>query len=161
MSATPALERIELSPAVRAILEADSPKSQLLKCFLRYLEALLADPAGLDSAVTPDVRCHELEGVGFPRGLEGLRMFRRQVNAVIPDEHILIAAVDFEGDDIIGANLEMSATAEGELMGVRATGQKIRFDVHARSRFVDGKMAERWDQVDFDDIKRQITAPTQ
>jgi len=159
MSATPAPERIELSPVVKAVLEADSPKSQLLKDFVRYLEVLLADPAGLDSAVTPDVRCYELEGMGYPRGLEGFRMFRRQVNAAIPDEHILITAVRFEGDDIIEADMEMSATAVGEFMGIRASGQKIRFDVHARSRFVDGKMAERWDQVDFEDIKRQLTRP--
>ena len=164
MSATPAPRRIELSPAVRAILEADdpkSPKSQLLKYFLRYLEALLADPAGLDSAVTPDVRCHELEGIGYPHGVEGLRIFRKQVNAVIPDEHILITAVRSEGDDIIEADMEMSATARGEFMGVCATGQKIRFDVHARSRFMNGKMAERWDQVDFEDIKRQLMRPIQ
>ena len=161
MSATPAPQRIELSPVVKAVLEADSPKSQLLKDFVRYLEVLLADPAGLDSAVTPDVRCHELEGIGYPCGLEGFRMFRRQVNAAIPDEHILITAVRFEGDDIIEADMEMSATAVGEFMGIRASGQKIRFDVHARSRFVDGKMAERWDQVDFADIKRQLTGPTE
>jgi len=159
MSATPARERIELSPAVRAVLEADRPNSQLLKYFLRYLEALLEDPAGLGSTVPPDVRCHELEGIGYPRGLEGLRMFRKQVNAVIPDEHILITAVRFEGDDIIEADMEMNATAAGEFMGVRASGQKIRFDVHARSRFIDGRMAERWDQVDFEDIRRQLTGP--
>jgi predicted ester cyclase len=46
-------------------------------------------------------------------------------------------------------------------MGIPATGRKIRFDVHSRGRFVDGKMAERWDQVDFADIKRQLTGPTQ
>src|SRR5215469_8075329 len=161
MSATPAPERIELSPTVRAVLEADSPKSQLLKYFLRYQEALLADPAGLESAVTPDVRCHELEEIGLPRGLEGLRMFRRQVNAVIPDEYILIAAVRFEGDDIIEADLHMNATARGEFMGMHATGQKIRFDVHERARLVDGKLAERWARFDLEDIKRQLTRPTQ
>ena len=68
MSATPPAERIELSPAVRAVLEADSPQSQFLKHFLRYLQALLApDPAGLDSVVTPDSRYHELEAMGLPR----------------------------------------------------------------------------------------------
>ena len=159
MSATPAPQRIELSPAVRAVLEADSPKSQLLKDFVRYLEVLLADPAGLDSAVTPDVRCYELEGMGYPRGLEGFRMFRRQVNAAIPDEHIFVTAVRFEGDEIIEADMVMDATQTGEIFGIPATGRKVRFDVHARSRFVDGKMAERWDQVDFEDIKRQLTRP--
>ena len=162
MSGIPPAHRIELSAAVRAILEADSPESQLLKHFLRYQEALLApDPAGLDSVVTPDGRCHELEAIGLPRGREGLKMFRRQVNAAIPDEHIFITAVRFEGDDIIEADMVMEATQTGELLGIPATGRRIRFDVHERCRFVAGKLAERWAQVDFEDIKRQLTGPIQ
>lgn len=46
-------------------------------------------------------------------------------------------------------------------MGIPATGRKIRFDVHARGLFVEGKMTERWDRSDFEDVKRQLTAPTQ
>jgi len=162
MSATPAPQRIELSPAVRAILEADTPKSQLLRHFLRFTEAILGpDPAGIDSVVTPDARFHELEAIGFPRGPEGFKAFRRQVNAAIPDEHIFVTAVRFEGDDIIEADLDISAThTGGEILGVpAATGRKIRFGVLARGRFVDGKMAERWDQADFEDIKGQLTRP--
>ena len=162
MSATTPADRIELSPAVRAILETDSPNSRLLNRFLRYLQALLApDPAGLDSVVTSDGRCHELEAMGLPRGPEGLKMFRLQINAAIPDEHIFITAVRFEGDDIIEADMVMNATQTGEIFGIPATGRKIRFDVHERSRFVDGKLAERWAQVDFEDIKRQLTGSVQ
>ena len=154
--------RIELSPAVRAILEADSPQSQFLKHFLRYLQALLEpDSAGLDSVVTADGRCHELEAIGLPRGPEGLKMFRRQVNAAIPDEHILITAVRFEADDIIEADMVMDATQTGEILGIPATGRRICFDVHERCRFVEGKLAERWARVDFEDIKRQLTGPIQ
>lgn len=162
MKATPPADRIELGPAVRAILEADSPQSRFLGHFLHYLQALLApDPAGLDGVVTPDCRCHELEAMGLPRGQEGLKMFRRQVNAAIPDEHILITAVRFEGDDIIEADLTMNATQTGEIFGIPATGRRIRFDVHERCRFTGGKLAERWAQVDIEDIKRQLTRPIQ
>jgi len=163
MSAAPAPQRIELSPAVRAILETDTPKSQLLRHFLRFTETLLApDLAGIDSVVTPDARFHELEAIGYPRGPEGFKMFRRQVNAAVPDEHISIIAVRFEGEDIIEADLDISATHTGEeLMGVPAAGRKIRFDVGARGRFVDGKMAERWDRANFEDVKRQLTSPIQ
>ena len=162
-SAVPAPQRIELSPAVRAILEADTSKSQLLRHFLRFSDAIIApDPVGIDRVVTHDARFHELEAIGYPRGPEGFKIFRRQVNAAIPDEHIFVTAVRFEGDDIIEADLDIRATHTGEeLMGIPATGRKIRFDVHARGRFVDGKMAERWDQADFADIKRQLTGPTQ
>jgi predicted ester cyclase len=45
-------------------------------------------------------------------------------------------------------------------MGIPATGQKIRFGVQARGRFVDGKLAERWDRADFEDIQRQIKGLT-
>src|SRR3569832_2152172 len=102
MSAIPPVPRFELSPAVRAILEANSPKSALLKHYVHYMEALIAlDPAGLNSTVAPDARCHELEAIGLPPGREGLRLFRQQVNAAIPDEHISITAVSFESDNII------------------------------------------------------------
>jgi len=161
-SAVPAPQRIEISPAVRTILEADNPKSQLLRHYLRFSDAIITpDSAGIDGVVTPDARFHELEAIGYPRGPEGFKIFRRQVNAAIPDEHIFVTAVRFEGDDIIEADLDISATHTGEeFMGVPATGRKIRFYVHARGRFVDGKMAERWDRADFEDIERQLTGPT-
>ena len=162
-TAVPAPQRVELSPAVQAILEADNPNSQLLRDYVSFSDAIIAtDPAGIDRVVTPDARFHELEEIGRPSGPEGFKIFRRQVNAAIPDEHIAITAVRFEGDDVIEADLEITATHTGEeFMGIPAKGRRVRFNVHSRGRFVDGKMAERWDRVDFDDIRRQLTGTTQ
>src|SRR5260370_38078924 len=96
MSAIPPAHRIELSPAVRVILEAESPKSQFLKDFLRYQQALLdPDTAGLDNGVTPDVRCHELEAMGIPPGRKGRKIFRWQAKAGSPTEKIFTTAVRF------------------------------------------------------------------
>ena len=162
MSAAPSAHRIELSPTVKAILATDSPKSQFLQDFLRYLEALLTpDLAGLDRVVTRESRFHELEAMGLPPGLEGLKMFRRQVNAAIPDEHILITAVRFEGSEMIEADMVMEATQTGEIFSIPPTGRKVRFEVHERCRFVAGQLAERWAQIDIEDIKRQLTDPVQ
>ena len=162
MSAIPEPQRIELGPSVKAILETDTPKSQLLKHFLRFTEAILApDLSGIDQVVTTDARFHELEEIGYPSGPEAFKTFRRQINAALPDEHIFIVAVRFEGDDIIEADLDISGTHMAEIMGIPATGRKIRFDVRSRGRYVDGKVAERWDQVDFDGIKRQLTGALQ
>jgi predicted ester cyclase len=69
--------------------------------------------------------------------------------------------VRFEADDIIEADMVMDATQTGEFLGIPATGRRIRFDVHERCRFVDGKLAERWARVDIEDIKRQLTGPIQ
>jgi predicted ester cyclase len=160
MPALPTADRVELSPAVRSILESDGPQSQFLKHFVRYQQALLAtDAAGIDGVATADVRCHELEAIGLPPGREGLKAFRRQVNAGIPDEHVTVTAVRFEGDDIIEADLVMNATHTGEIMGMPASGRKFRFEVRERCRFVDSQLAERWAQVDFEDIKRKLTGP--
>jgi predicted ester cyclase len=160
MSAKTPSQRIELSPAVRAIREAGGPQSEFLQRYVRYMQALIEpDMVGLDHVTTPDVRSHLLEAMGLPPGREGLKMFRRQINAAIPDEHILIAAVRFEGDDIIEADLVMHATQTGEMLGIPATGRKFRFEVHERCRFVGEKLAERQERVDLEDIKRQLTSP--
>ena len=162
MSAILPSQRIELSPAVGAILETDGPKSTLLKHFVRYLQGLLdPDTSRLDRVLTPDVCCHLLEAMGVPRGLEGMQMFRRQAIAAMPDEHILIATASFEGNDIIEVDMVINATHKADFMGIPATGRKFRFEVHERARFVDGKMAERWPRVDIEDIKRQLTGPVQ
>jgi hypothetical protein len=71
MLAVPAPQRIELSPAVRAILGADTPESQLLRHFLRFTDAILApDSARIDTVVIPDARFHELEAIGCQRKVE-------------------------------------------------------------------------------------------
>src|SRR6516165_10780687 len=88
MSTIPPAHRIELGPAVRAVLEADSQQSQFLKHYLRYLEALLApDPAGLDRVVTYNGRCPSQRsrtecgtGAGSPAS-----EFRRAENGAVGD----------------------------------------------------------------------------
>ncbi len=71
MSATAAPCRIEMDPAVRAILEADTPQSQLFRQYLRCREAILAaDAAGIHSVVAPEARFHEMEAAGYPRGTQ-------------------------------------------------------------------------------------------
>jgi predicted ester cyclase len=52
----------------------------------------------------------------------------------------------------------MKATQTGEIFGIPSTNRKIRFEVHEHCRFVEDKLAERWAQVDFEDIKRQLTS---
>jgi hypothetical protein len=41
-----------------------------------------------------------------------------RAKTAIPDEHIFITAVRFEGDDIIEADMVMLATQTGELFGI-------------------------------------------
>jgi predicted ester cyclase len=162
MSATPGSQRVEISASVRAIVDAGGPKAEFVQHFVRYQAALIDhDPAGLDDVIVSDSRFHELEAMGLPPGLQGMKMFRHQVNSALPDEVVTVMAVSFEGDDLIDADLVINGTQTGEIFDIPATGRRIQFDVHEHCRFVGPKIAERWATVDFDDIKRQLTDPIQ
>jgi predicted ester cyclase len=149
--------RIEFAPAVAALLQGTGPQAELARCFLRFAGALLDDDQSrIDGVVSADARFHELEAAGLPRGPIGLKLFRKQLNSAFPDEHVTIAAMRFEGDDIIETDLDITATHKGELMGNPATGNRVFFKVHTRNRFVGGKMVERWDQTDIERLMEQL-----
>jgi predicted ester cyclase len=150
------LARIELSKDVLPLVE----QSPIAQHFVRFAEALIdPDQSKIDAAVTPDSRFHELEAAGLPPGPSGLKLFRKQMNTAFPDELVRIVAMRFEGTDIIETDLEVTATHSAELMGIPATGKRVAFTVHTRNRFVDGRMAERWDKADIEDLIRQLKTP--
>jgi predicted ester cyclase len=149
--------RLEFAPEVAALLSGTTPQAKLGQSFVRFAESLLmADPTSIDQFVTSDARFHELEAAGFPPGPLGLKTFRKQINTAFPDEHVVIVAMRIVRADTIETDLDCTATHLGELMGIPASGRAVRFLVHTRNRFVDGRMAERWDKTDFEDLLRQI-----
>ena len=151
--------RLALAPAVARMLEhPEAPGGEMLRKFLRYAEALVsADPGALDLVVEPDARLHDLEAMGMPPGLAGLRLFRQMINSAFPDERPELLRIDFEGNDIVAAELKATGTHRGELMGIPPTGRVATWLIHARVRFHGDKVAERWDVVDVDDLMSQLT----
>ena len=149
--------KMEFAPEVAALLAADTPESRLAKSFVRFAEALRSgDESLIDQTITPDAQFHELEEIGFPPGPQGFKLFRRQMNAAFPDQRSVIVAMRFEGSDIIETDIDATATHLGEAMGIAATGRKVHFRIHTRNRFVGGRMAERWDKMDVEDLVRQL-----
>ena len=154
---TNAVARIECAPAVASLLAQDSAQARLGRSFLRYCEALLdPDSARIDEVVTPDARFHELEAAGFPPGPGGFKLFRSQINAAFPDEHVEIVAMRFPEENLIETELACTATHTGELMGIPATGKRVSFTVYTRNRFEGQRMAERWDRADFAGLLAQL-----
>ena len=152
-----ASERLSYAPEVAALLEGTGEQAELARSFVRFANALLdPDPSKIDDAITPDARFHELEEMGLPAGPAGFKIFRKQINGAFPDQQVRIAAMRFEGGGILETDLESTATHLGDLMGVPATGKQVRFNIHTRNRFVNGRMAERWDRADVQDILRQV-----
>jgi hypothetical protein len=147
----------ELAPEVEAVVRGGSPHSALARNWLRFGSALFAeDLSEIDLVVTPDARFHELEAIGFPRGPEGLKKFREGINGGLRYERVRVAAMRFEGVDIVETDLECATTHIGPLMGVAPTGREVTFKVFTRNRFEGDLMAERWDRTDVDDLMRQI-----
>ena len=149
-------DRIRVSPEIEGEFVGDTPKARLARSFLRLAEALLAeDVDAIDAVALPDVRCHELEALGFPAGLSGLKQFRKQANAAFPDQSVTVAAIQFEADDIIACELHAVATHTGAIMGFNPTGREVRWTIWTRGRFVGGRLAERWDRGD---LRQQLSA---
>ena len=158
-STTPA-KRVELSHQVASMLAEETPEARLGRSFVRFAEALLdPDSRRIDEVISIDARFHELEAAGLPPGPEGFKLFRKQINTAFPDEHTVIVAMRFPEENYIETELDCTATHRGELMGIPATGRSVRFTVHTRNRFEHGRMAERWDRMDFAGLMAQISGP--
>jgi predicted ester cyclase len=153
-------ESLQFSPEVAALLAGTSLQARLGQSFVRFAHALRSnDESLIDQTVTADARFHELEELGLPPGPAGFKIFRREMNAAFPDQCTVIAAMRFEGTDIIEADLDATATHLGDVMGIPASGKTVRFRIHTRNRFVGDRMAERWDRMDVQDLLRQLTGP--
>ena len=139
----------QLAPEVQAIVQSKTHQGDLARCYLRFAHAL-KNPDEIDQVVTPDARFHDLEAIGYPKGPEGLKAFRRWLNAQLPDERGLITAMRFISDDIIEVDIEGSGTDP-------KTGQKASLTVHARDRFVGDRVAERWDRAEWHTIPPKNT----
>jgi predicted ester cyclase len=145
-----ATDRIQYSESVASLLRQDTAEAQLGLRFVNFAEALLRPHGeGIDDAVTAGARFHELEAAGFPRGPQGFKAFRKQINAAFPDERVVLVAMRFPEPGIIETELACTATHCGELMGIPATGKQVTFTIHTRNRFEGERMAERWDRMDF------------
>ena len=155
----PAESRIEYAPSAASLLKEDTTQARLARSFVRFAEALLdSNSQRIDEVVTADARFHELEAAGFPPGPQGFRVFRSQLNAAFPDEHVVIMSMRFPEENIIETELACTATHRGELMGIPATGKRVNFTVYTRNRFAGERMAERWDRTDFAGLLAQLKA---
>jgi hypothetical protein len=130
-----------MAPEVQVIVHSTTHQGDLARCYLRYMHAL-GNPDEIDQVVTQDARFHDLEAIGYPKGPEGLKTFRRRFISNMPDESGMITAMRFPADDIIEVDLEAAGTDP-------KTGKPSSLTIHARDRFVGDRVAERWDHVEW------------
>jgi predicted ester cyclase len=124
------------------------------KALYRHYVKLLAHPDHLDEVADKDFTAHDLPP-HFPKGIEGLRAWRRTVMAAFPDLHSEIQDIIAEGDKV-SARLLLSGTHKGDFAGVKPSGRRITVEVFETVRIEDGKLAERWSLFDRDGLLQQL-----
>jgi steroid delta-isomerase-like uncharacterized protein len=88
-------------------------------------------------------------------GPEGFAQFVKAIRSALPDLHATIQRMAAE-DDYVAMWNTATATQDGELFGIRATGKKITFKDFHFFRFSEGKVVEHWNQVGIFEIMQQL-----
>jgi len=91
------------------------------------------------------------------QGPEELKGFLGMFFSAFPDMEATLEDVVAEGDRVV-TRATGTATHQGELMGLPATGKKIEVSVICISRIRDGRIAEDWELIDLYGMLSQLGA---
>jgi steroid delta-isomerase-like uncharacterized protein len=94
---------------------------------------------------------------GQVAGPQGYRALFSEMRRAFPDMKVEAAALVAD-EDAIAFAYTFSGTQNGPLMGIPATGKKVMIRGMQISKFVSGKMVERWGSSDQLGMLQQIGA---
>jgi steroid delta-isomerase-like uncharacterized protein len=97
---------------------------------------------------------------GYPPGVEGkegARAFYEAFGRALPDLNLTLEDSVADGDKV-AVRYRIRGTHSDELMGVQATGKAVDVEGQSIFRFVDGKLAERWQSLDALGLMQQLGA---
>lgn len=101
--------------------------------------------------VHPDIVDH-FDG---SRGIEAFIGFIKGFRAAFPDVHVPYHREIAEGD-LVAHQWRMTGTHEGEFQGIPPTGKSLTWSGITIVRIADGKIVERWANVDVLGILQQL-----
>jgi steroid delta-isomerase-like uncharacterized protein len=108
-------------------------------------------------AVADEILAEDFVINGRPIGRDGLKQAVRWVRSIFPDTIVTIEDVIAEGDRVV-TRWCANATHQGEFQGIPATGKAITLRGIHIDRVANGKIAERWEEVDLPAVLQQIKA---
>src|ERR1700751_333823 len=107
--------------------------------------------------VTPDVVWHG-GSLGTVSGRDGLTGLLTAFIGALPDLHAEEQDV-IASDDLVVMRLVVTATQEGDLLGIPATGRRVKWDAVDIYRVTDdGKISEEWAADDMATFASQLGA---
>jgi predicted ester cyclase len=95
--------------------------------------------------------------VGTVEGLENVTEVLRSFIGAVPDLHATEQDIVAEGDTVV-VRLVVEGTHQGNLLGIPATGRRVRWDAVDIYRLSDGKIAEEWAADDSTAILYEVGA---
>jgi steroid delta-isomerase-like uncharacterized protein len=119
------------------------------KIVLDFLEDVLNGHNGGHAAqyFTEDMAWHG-GTVGTVTGRDAVAGLMTAVVAAIPDLQADVQDMVIQDDKVV-ARLVVTGTHKGDILGVPASGQQVRWDAIDFYRLEDGKIAEEWAAEDF------------
>ena len=124
---------------------------------LRFDEEIMnqRNLTALDEFVAQDVIDHQVPP-GLPPGIEGKRQFLAMLFNAFPDLHITIEGDIIAEGDYVAERWTLEGTHQGELLGIPATGKRVKVSGMSFSRLVDGKQVEHWSIMDQLGMMQQL-----
>ena len=104
--------------------------------------------------LSPNITVH-IGGMPGPLDLATFFEFGQAWHSAFPDEETTFEDQIAEGDKVV-SRMTSRATQVGEFQGVLPTGKRIAVTGIWIDRVVDGKIVERWGQVDMLGVMQQL-----
>ena len=114
------------------------------------------DPEAIENHYTSDYVWHGPGGQEV-RGHGELRQTMEAFRSALPDLSLENQHLVAEGD-MVASRWTASGTHNGDFMGTAPTGKTVRMTLTIITRFVDGKLAEEWEDFDQYLMLQQIGA---
>jgi steroid delta-isomerase-like uncharacterized protein len=112
----------------------------------------------IDELIDPDCVAHRMgDGGRDLRGAAGFKEFYEKFRGAFPEMRFTTEAVIAEGD-LVAARWHVSATHQGDHLGMPATGRPISVHGMSFTRWRDGRMIEGWNEFDLFGMLQQLGA---
>jgi predicted ester cyclase len=93
-----------------------------------------------------------------PQGIEGAMYFVDQYRKALPDIQFTLTHL-IADPDYVTFRFEATATHQGPLMGIEATGKKVTVSGIVIHQVKNGRFIKSWNEVDLLGLRMQLQAP--
>jgi steroid delta-isomerase-like uncharacterized protein len=123
----------------------------------RFFEEFITkgDLSLTDELIAENYVDHNPPGPNIAPGPEGVKQLFAGRRSAFPDLTVTVDDQVAEGDKVVSRGT-ITGTHKGEFMGIPATGKSISMGAVSIFRIEDGKIAERWGEVDTLGMMQQL-----